>query len=449
MCAGGYFIHVLGEVGIFHPTYVENVYINGLSFAGSSKEDGAAAAQTLEENWLNERFSFLYLDQSWTFTRASVDANLEYETQLELAWNLGHIGSISQRKQVIDALAKNPVYLEAEVTYDEAKLDAFIDEICTAIDVDAVDAVVVTDVDQPVVISESQTGLRVNREQLREQLVTLIETGESDTAIPVETLFPTVSSDELSYQVISEVQTDTTFRNSASTHNVRLALSAFNGMIVQPGETCDFNEIVGPRTKERGFKKATEYAGDTSTEGYGGGVCQASTTLYQALVKAGVTVLERNQHTMTVSYAEPSTDAAVSYGNKNLIFRNDTGYPIYIYTSVTDEWATVTIYGHQPEYRYELESVMIESGIKSTRKLAIEDTKGTHVYYTDDPPVICSVGKDGCTSEGWVVAYDWETGEEVSRTKVDRDTYQPGATTYWVGVHERTVALGADGLPAY
>lgn len=446
---GGRYLYVLQHIGYFHPTYVENLYVNGVSFAGTSKEEGVALAQAAEDEWLNESFAFVYQENSWTFTRASVDANLEYETQLELAWNLGHIGSISERKQQIDALARNPVYLESKITYDESKLDAFIDQICAAIDCDAVDAVVVTDVSQPVVVSESQTGLKVNRDQLREQLVALIETGESDTAIPVETLFPAVSSDLLSYQVISEVQTDTTFRNSSSRHNVSLALSFFNAMVVQPGETCDFNEIVGKRTKERGFKKATEYAGDTSTEGYGGGVCQASTTLYQALTEAGMTVLERHQHSMTVSYAEPSRDAAVSDSGKNLVFQNNTDYPIYIYTSVTSEWATVTIYGHQPEYRYELESVVIESGIQSTRKIAVEDTSGTHVYYTDDEPVICSVGKDGCTSEGWLVAYDWETGEEVSRTCIDRDYYQPGATTYWVGVHERTAIDPVDGIPAY
>ena len=450
LAVGGYFLHVFNYVGAFHPTYVKNIYVNGESFAGSSKEEGVAIARTIEDEWLNESFVFRYQDYSWPFTRASVDADIGYENQLEYAWNLGHIGSIFERKRVIDMLAENPVYLESPITYSEDKIDAFVDEICAAIDVAPVDAVVVPDANAPLVITESSTGLQVNREQLREQIVHLIEYGDGDTAIPVDTLFPTVSSDQLSFQTIAEVQTTTAFRGYNSRTNVRLALNAFNGMVVQPGEQCDFNDIVGPRTKERGYKKAVEYDGDTTIESYGGGVCQASTTLYQALVKAGITVLEREQHNMTVAYADPSTDAAVSYGDKNLIFKNNTDYPIYIYTSVTSEWASVTIYGHRPDYRYEIESVIIESGIQSTRKQLIEDTTGTHVFYKDDPPVLAEKGKDGCTSEGWLVAYDWETGAEVSRTLVDRDYYKPGVSTYWVGVHDRNTVYTAPSVnPTY
>lgn len=432
-------LYLMIAVGEFHPTYVANVSIYGVSLSGCTKDEGAALISAMEEEWKTEEFVFTYRDRSWTFTRSMIDADMECDTKLDQAWNLGHIGSLSERKRQIDALARTPLNLTPTITYDEAKLEAFADEICNTLYIAPVDAVVVPDVTKPVVVSESSTGQQVDREQLVSQLVSLVETDEYNTTIPVETLFPEVQSDEVSFQKIAEFQTRTDFRNAASRSNVALALDAFNGMVVQPGETCSFNEIVGPRTEARGFRKATEYAGDKTTEGVGGGVCQASTTLYDALIQAGITVLERSHHNMTVIYVDPSQDAAVQMApnEKDLLFKNETDYPIYIYTSVDKEYATVTIYGHRPEYRYVLESVIIEQGTQDGRKVAVQDTSGTHVYYTDDPPVLISQGKPNCTSEGWVVAYDWNTGEEVSRVMVSRDTYKPGASTYWVGVHDR------------
>lgn len=426
-------------------TYADNIYINGVCFSGYTRDGASAYAQELTDEWLNETVTLNYMDYEWQFTRSMVDATIDYASQLDLAWNLGHVGTQRERDRVRAALKTQRVDYPAAITYDESKLDAFIDSVCDALHVDMIDAVVVPDVDQPVVVSQSQVGRDVNREQFRQQLITLIETGESDTTIPVDTVMPTVQSDEVSFQLIAEFSTDVTFRNSASRSNVRKALNAFNGLEIQPGVTYDFNEIVGPRTQEAGFQQATEYNGDVSTLGWGGGVCQASTTLYNALIQANMTVLNRKNHTMTVSYVDPSLDAAVEYGGKNLVFTNDTGYPAYIYTSVTKEWATVKIYGHRPDYRYVLESVMINQNRPSTRTVTVQDTDGKYVYYTDDPPYTVT-GKSGCSSQGWIVAYDWDTHEEVSRVQVSEDTYSPGATLVYVGVHERYSALpGMDG----
>lgn len=436
-----YAIHFASVLGIGTPTFIGNLSIEGTALSGLTYEEGGALISELEEQWKTETYSLSYQDQSWTFSRGMVDADADYETQLDYAWNLGHTGSIFQRKNTIDYYAGHPYDFEVTVTYDESLLDAFIDEICAALDEDAVNAVVVPDVSGPVVVTEAQIGLNVNREQLKEQLVALIVDGEADTAIPAEAVMPEVNTGDASFQVIAEFSTDTDFRGSSSLHNIRLALNAFNGMVVMPGQQVSFNDVVGPRTQAAGFRQATEYAGDTTTTGWGGGVCQASTTLYNALVIAGMDIVERSPHSMTVSYVDPSCDAAVSWTNKDLVFQNNTEHPIYIYTSVTDEEATVTVYGHRPDYRYELVSVLIEEDVPSTRVVYIEDTEGTHAYYTDET-ALQSRGKSGCVSEGWIIAYDWDTGAEVSRTQVSTDHYSPGASTYWIGVHGRLDAGG-------
>ena len=430
-----YAIHFASVLGIGTPTFIGNLSIEGTSLSGLTYEEGAALISELEEQWRTETYSLSYQDAR-DFPRAMVDADADYETQLRYAWNLGHTGNIFERKQTIEYYDAHPYDFALNVTYDEAKLDAFIDEICAALDKDAVDAVVVPDVGGPVVLTQAEVGLKVNRDQLKEQMVALIEGGEADTAIPAEAVMPAVNTGDASFQVIAEFSTETDFRGSASLHNIRLALNAYNGMVVMPGQRVSFNEVVGPRTQAAGFREGTEYAGDTTTTGWGGGICQASTTLYNALVIADMHIVERNPHSMTVQYVDPSCDAAVSWTNKDLVFQNNTEHPIYIYTSVTDEEATVTVYGHRPDYRYELVSVLIEEDVPSTRVVYIEDTEGTHAYYTDET-ALQSRGKSGCVSEGWIIAYDWDTGEEVSRTQVSSDHYSPGASTYWRGVHSR------------
>ena len=440
-----YILRLYSIVGFGTPTFIDNVDVNGVRFAGMTREEGLAKAAEYEQEWLGTVYTFRYGDLTWDLTRSMMGAQVDYESALDQAWNLGHIGSVFERKRDIQMIAETPIQISLEPTYDVSLIDAFIAQISAAIDKEAVDAVVVADVDQPIVLTESQTGLSVNQDQLRDQIIALITTDEADTTIPVETVFPAINSDYASFQVIGQFSTDVSFRNRKSRTNVRIALSAFNGVSIEPGQSISFNEVVGERTEANGFQEATEYAGDVATLGIGGGVCQASTTLYNALVQAGMTITDRNQHTMTVSYVDPSLDAAVAWPKKDLQFKNETDYPIYIYTSVNNDDATVTIYGHRPEYYYQLESVIVEKNISSTKVNYIEDTEGRFVKYTDET-YLESEGKPGCISEGWIVAYDWETKQEVSRTQISRDRYSPGASVYYVGTVDRAAELTAPSV---
>ena len=151
---------------------------------------------------------------------------------------------------------------------------------------------------------------------------------------------------------------------------------------------------------------------------------------------ADLSVLERHSHSMTVQYVGPSQDAAVEYttGGKNFIFRNDTEHTYYIYTSVDKELATVIIYGTRPEYHYELESVIVNEQ-KTTRKRYVYDRSGKYAYLTTDTK-LKEQGHGQVESEGWLVAYDWDTKQEVSREMINHDTYRPGISVYWRGVHD-------------
>jgi len=125
--------------------------------------------------------------------------------------------------------------------------------------------------------------------------------------------------------------------------NMMLASDAINNVMIQPGEEFSFNGSVGPTTEKNGYKLAMIYVDGEKSEGYGGGVCQVSSTLYNAAANAGMTIVERHDHSLPVTYVEAGKEAATSYGVKDFRFTNELSYPVVIESSVCDGTVTVSI----------------------------------------------------------------------------------------------------------
>jgi len=125
--------------------------------------------------------------------------------------------------------------------------------------------------------------------------------------------------------------------------NIQLASDSISQAVVQPGEEFSFNKTIGPTTEKNGYKLAMIYVNGKKDEGYGGGVCQVSSTLYNAAVKAGMKITERHDHSLPVTYVEAGKEAATSYGVKDLKFINDLSTPIVIHSSVVNGEITVSI----------------------------------------------------------------------------------------------------------
>jgi len=430
-------------------TYCDNIFVNGIELDDYSREDGQQLVQNQINALLGANYTLSWQDNYWTFSPLDFGASIDVDALMERAWNIGHYGGMFDRNSAIAELKNKPVEFTAPMEYDDALVDAFINQIYDELYVAPVDAEVTITAERPYLTTESQTGLALNREITRKNIISLMETGTGSKALQVDVIEPAISSSDAQggLEQIVEFKTDMTFRGWHSRVNVRTALSKFNMMCIYPGETYSFNRVVGPRTEALGYQKATEYAGNGTQQNWGGGVCQASTTLYNALLLAGMEIVDRSPHSMTVTYVQPSLDAAVVDGGKDLVFKNDTDSAIYIYTSVTREWATVTIYGNKPEYRYELLSKIVRQDPACTYVDYIDDTEGTYVYYTTDTPVLYSAGHPALDSEGWLVAFDWETGDEVYREQLSFDKYESGTNIYWRGVHDIESAYVAPTMP--
>ena len=134
-------------------------------------------------------------------------------------------------------------------------------------------------------------------------------------------------------------QFSTEFKNpkKARAHNITLAAEKINDSVVEPGGEFSFNEAVGPTTKRNGFKLGMIFNSGRRSQGYGGGVCQVSSTLYNAAKDAGMEITERHEHSLDVGYIERGNDAATSYGVKDLKFKNPHNYRVVVKAYVSNE----------------------------------------------------------------------------------------------------------------
>ena len=155
--------------------------------------------------------------------------------------------------------------------------------------------------------------------------------------------------------VLARYATSLKGRTPNQVHNVALAARSINGRWLRPGETFSFNKTLGPWSSDSGYKRAPVSFDGELVPSWGGGVCQASTTLYNAALLAGLTITERHHHVWAAHYVEPGRDAAVAYKNVDLRLRNDFPWPVHLEAGITGQLVEFRVVSeHAPAYRYEI-----------------------------------------------------------------------------------------------
>ncbi|MBQ2840956.1 MAG: VanW family protein [Oscillospiraceae bacterium] len=162
---------------------------------------------------------------------------------------------------------------------------------------------------------------------------------------------------------LAEVETHFSPKKVERTANVRLSASLINGTVLNPGEEFSYNKTVGPRTAARGFKAASIFSQGEVVDGIGGGICQTSSTLYMAAVKANMKITERTNHSFYVDYAPKGEDATVVYGSLDFKFKNTSQYPIKIVATSKNNYIRIKLMGTEPD---EVRTVKLTKKIHST-----------------------------------------------------------------------------------
>ena len=219
-----------------------------------------------------------------------------------------------------------------------------------------------------VIPSENGLDLAISLEDAKK----LLQEEKTEYTIPLKILYPKVTTNMIGTEAFPDMLSNFSTKYAASnknrTTNLILAAKKINGTVLMPGETFSYNKVVGERTIAAGYKEAPIYVNGRVEDGLGGGICQITTTLYNAVLYANLEVIERTNHQFVPSYSNASRDATVVYGAIDFKFKNNREYPIKITCSVANGIANFKIYGLKSENDYE---VQITSRVTGTTSNAI------------------------------------------------------------------------------
>ena len=240
-----------------------------------------------------------------------------------------------------------------------------IDKIYNEIHKEPVDAYYTQD---PYAVYPSENGVdfAISLDEVKNML---LEEQEEYT-IPLKILYPNVTTNMIGTDafpdLLSTYSTRYSTRDRDRTTNLQLAASKINGTVLMPGETFSYNQVVGERTIAAGYKEAPIYVSGEVVDGLGGGICQITSTLYNAVLYANLEIVERSNHQFVPSYVTASRDATVVYGSIDFKFKNNRDYPIKLVCSVSGGIAKFDIYGLRNNNEYEVEISSYITGSTST-----------------------------------------------------------------------------------
>ncbi|RHP48491.1 VanW family protein [Clostridium sp. AF32-12BH] len=287
----------------------------------------------------------------------------------------------------------------------------------------------------------AENGLAVDQEQLKADIQAALNRKDFSASIAatvneVEPEFSEATARE-KYKTIGTFTTNTTANQKRNT-NVKLAAQAINGIVLQPGEEFSFNNRVGERTEAKGYQAAAAYNNGEVVQEIGGGVCQVSSTMYNAVVKAGLKTTMRRSHTFEPSYVTPGTDATVSWGGPDYKFVNNSSAAIGIRASYYNQTCTVSIYGIP----------VLEDGVThSLKSTKLSETDPPAPTYEEDPTLtpgtekVKSAGSKGSKWETRLIVT--KNGEVVSQD-VDHSVTYKGHTPVILRNSTGTTAAGAS-----
>mgnify|MGYP005776186693 FL=1 len=187
----------------------------------------------------------------------------------------------------------------------------------------------------------------------------MLEEEKDEYVVPLKILYPNVTTNMIGTEAFPDLLSSYSTRYNAydrdRTTNLQLAANKINGTVLMPGETFSYNQVVGERTIAAGYKEAPIYVSGEVVDGLGGGICQITSTLYNAVLYANLEIVERSNHQFVPSYVTASRDATVVYGSIDFKFKNNRDYPIKIMCSVSGGIANFQIFGLKTDNEYEVE----------------------------------------------------------------------------------------------
>ena len=311
-------------------TALEGVYIENISVGGMNEEEITQAVNARVEELKNCTITLNAGSQSMQTTAGELGLSCANMDIVRQALYAGQRGNVLDRFKVQRYLEETgPEVLELQFTVDEAAVRSVIENQAGAMNTAAVDASLTLE-NGSFVVHEGQDGYVINADASVKKLVNYMTDewhgGNGDVVLVTDVDEAQGDTEQLAlvHDALGSSSTNYSSSNSNRKQNVKRGAELVNGTVLYPGEEFSMEEIVVPFTAENGYAPAASYEMGSVVETYGGGICQVSTTLYLAVLRAELEVTERSSHSMIVSYVKPSMDAAIAEGYKDFRIVNKT-----------------------------------------------------------------------------------------------------------------------------
>lgn len=407
--------------------YIENVDVSGMT----SKEAKKAVKDKVAE-YQAQKVTLIADDTKHEVTLG--DAGLQatdIDKQVKKAVAYGKKGSVFSRFGELNALKKDGLYLELSYDVDEKTAKDTMTNKMPALNDQAKNATIKRE-NGAFVVTDGATGKKIEIAESLNEIKNYF-TGEWKNVEKASIqLVTTVAEPDISKEDLEKIQSQlgtfsTSFTSTTNRgKNIKHAASKINGTVLMPGDEYSASDGMGSRNAANGYLEAGSYLDGQTVQTYGGGVCQVSSTLYNAVILAELEITERWSHSMTVDYVKPSMDAAISEGYKDLKFKNNTDSPIYIEGYTVGGKLTFTIYGEETRAASRKISFVSEVTSRTAAKkkfVASADAVGVLKKSVS--------GHDAVKAKLWKVVT--ENGVEVERVEVNSSSYQSSAATWKVG----------------
>lgn len=417
-----YAISVNGITKDWENKIYPGVTVQDVNLGGMTKEEAKnKLTETFNDGIEKKKMPISIGDKQYELIYSDIIPKYDIDGTVEKAYSFGRNDGILKKYMIIKNGDTKKNEISLDFSYNEEKLKEYEAKLQKDVTQTAKDASINIEGNN-IAVKPGTEGKTVNIDKLDQQLKENINgqiNSENKVTVDVETTKPRVTKDELSR--IKGIMGTFTSNYSTSApgrcNNIEIATSALNGTVIMPGETFSFNDVVGPRTVERGYQEAGTYVGNKVEPGIGGGICQVSTTLYRAAMKANLRSVERTNHSMVVGYAQPGLDATVSYGYLDYKFKNTYDFPIYIKGTTLGKVVTYTIYGDPAALNgktYDMANEVLET-IPPETKVVPDSTLPEGKEEKD------GAGMTGYKARSYQITY--ENGAEVKRDIIATDSY--------------------------
>lgn len=416
------------------PVFPEGISTDGKSLAGKTWEDALHTAEEKVKKQADVSVALTIEDKKAETTAGELGIHWsnQEEAEKELKSYVG--GSLIRQYMNKKDLEKIPVDVTVQTAADPDKIRAFVDTHCDGVLAQPQDASIRRE-NGAFVITESVLGKVVDADATASALNTAFEglkdsIGEISVQAVIKEEQPKITSDDLKTieDVLGTCTTDFSSSGAARSTNLAVGAGKINGRVLMPGEVLSGYECLQPFTIENGYKTAAAYENGQVVDSIGGGVCQIATTLYDAALQAEMEIVQRQNHSMIVTYVKPSMDAAIAGTYKDIKIKNNYSTPVYIEGYTSGKKLIFTIYGK--DTRHSGRQVEYVSETVGTTNPG-EPQMITDNSLAPGAKVKVQSAHTGYRSRLWkVVTVD---GVEQERTLLNEDTYNASKAIYRVG----------------